>query len=143
MLEDGSDTTEEELQAAVSDVLSFAKVPKRIVVVDEIPTGPTGKLQRMGLADRLGITTVRSTGSMEQIGASTLDAVGEIWQNVLELETVGPDRAFLESGGDSISAAALAVAIEEKFEVDLPLLAFYNAATIRSQAILIEELLSH
>ena len=31
------------------------KVPRRIVVVDEIPKGPTGKVQRIGLAERLGV----------------------------------------------------------------------------------------
>ena len=31
------------------------KVPRRILVVDEIPKGPTGKVQRIGLAERLGV----------------------------------------------------------------------------------------
>jgi acyl-CoA synthetase (AMP-forming)/AMP-acid ligase II len=30
-------------------------VPRSIVIVDEIPKGPTGKLQRIGLAERLGL----------------------------------------------------------------------------------------
>jgi len=30
-------------------------VPRRIVFVDEIPKGATGKLQRIGLAARLGL----------------------------------------------------------------------------------------
>ena len=67
--------------------------------------------------------------------------VAAIWVEVLEVDSIGPDDPFLEHGGDSITATALAVAIEDEFDVDLPLLAFYNAATIRNQAILIEELL--
>ena len=31
------------------------KVPRAVVFVDEIPVGPTGKLQRIGLAERLGL----------------------------------------------------------------------------------------
>ena len=36
--------------------LAAFKVPRQIVVVDEIPKGATGKLQRIGLAARLGLT---------------------------------------------------------------------------------------
>jgi acyl-coenzyme A synthetase/AMP-(fatty) acid ligase len=30
-------------------------VPRRIVFLDEIPKGATGKLQRIGLAEKLGL----------------------------------------------------------------------------------------
>jgi acyl-coenzyme A synthetase/AMP-(fatty) acid ligase len=30
-------------------------VPKRILLLDEIPKGATGKLQRIGLAQKLGL----------------------------------------------------------------------------------------
>ncbi len=46
-------------EAAVRDLcaehLAPFKVPRTVVFVDEIPVGPTGKLQRIGLAERLGI----------------------------------------------------------------------------------------
>ena len=61
---------------------------------------------------------------------------------VLEVAHVGPDEPFLEAGGDSIAATALAVGVEEEFDIDLPLLAFYDAATIRSQAELIDALVA-
>ena len=35
--------------------LAAFKVPRTVVFVDEIPVGPTGKLQRIGLAQRLGL----------------------------------------------------------------------------------------
>ncbi|MFQ5737427.1 MAG: acyl--CoA ligase [Acidobacteriota bacterium] len=45
-----------------ADIRNFArarladfKVPRRIVFVGEIPKGPTGKLQRIGLAEKLGL----------------------------------------------------------------------------------------
>jgi acyl-CoA synthetase (AMP-forming)/AMP-acid ligase II len=31
-------------------------VPRTIVLLDEIPRGATGKLQRIGLAEKLGLT---------------------------------------------------------------------------------------
>ena len=35
--------------------LAKFKIPKLIVFVDEIPKGATGKLQRIGLAKKLGL----------------------------------------------------------------------------------------
>ena len=35
--------------------LAGFKVPRKVVILDEIPKGPTGKLRRIGLADQLGL----------------------------------------------------------------------------------------
>ena len=48
--------TESELRDHVGRSLAAFKVPRRIVFCDELPKGPTGKLQRIGLAQRLGLT---------------------------------------------------------------------------------------
>jgi acyl-CoA synthetase (AMP-forming)/AMP-acid ligase II len=44
-----------ELRAFAAARLAPFKVPRTIVVLDEIPKGPTGKLQRIGLAAKLGL----------------------------------------------------------------------------------------
>jgi len=46
---------ERDLKKFVQDRLAKFKVPERILIMDEIPTGPTGKVQRVGMASRLGI----------------------------------------------------------------------------------------
>jgi acyl-CoA synthetase (AMP-forming)/AMP-acid ligase II len=55
VLRPGMTAGEEELRAFTAERLADFKVPRRIVFVAEIPTGPTGKLQRVGLAGRLGL----------------------------------------------------------------------------------------
>ncbi len=55
VLEDGSDVSERDIRAFASEHLADFKVPRKVVFVDEIPKGPTGKLQRIGLAERLGL----------------------------------------------------------------------------------------
>jgi acyl-CoA synthetase (AMP-forming)/AMP-acid ligase II/acyl carrier protein len=141
VLDDAATLTEAEIQERTAAHLTLAKVPKRIVFVDEIPKGPTGKLQRIGLAERLGITSVRRDEEATA-DTATIDRVRRQWQSVLQLDVVGDDDPFLESGGDSVAATALVVAIEDEFDVELPLLAFYQAATIREQASLLDELLA-
>jgi acyl-CoA synthetase (AMP-forming)/AMP-acid ligase II len=44
-----------ELREFAAQRLADFKVPRKIVLLDEIPKGPTGKLQRIGLAQKLGL----------------------------------------------------------------------------------------
>jgi oxalate---CoA ligase len=55
VLREGQVATERDLQAFVSARAAEYKVPKKILVLDEIPKGATGKLQRIGLAQKLGL----------------------------------------------------------------------------------------
>jgi len=55
VLREGQSTTERELQDFVAQRAADFKVPKKILFMDEIPKGATGKLQRIGLAQKLGL----------------------------------------------------------------------------------------
>jgi acyl-CoA synthetase (AMP-forming)/AMP-acid ligase II len=55
VLREGSQATERELQEFVGSRAADYKVPRRILLMDEIPKGATGKLQRIGLAQKLGL----------------------------------------------------------------------------------------
>lgn len=47
--------TEADLRAYLGERLAAFKVPRTMLLVEEIPKGPTGKLQRIGMAERLGL----------------------------------------------------------------------------------------
>jgi acyl-CoA synthetase (AMP-forming)/AMP-acid ligase II len=55
VLRDGASLDEPALRAFAAERLADFKVPRRILFVPEIPKGATGKLQRIGLAARLGL----------------------------------------------------------------------------------------
>jgi len=55
VLKEGVAATERELQDFVGQRAAEFKVPKKILFMDEIPKGATGKLQRIGLAQKLGL----------------------------------------------------------------------------------------
>jgi acyl-coenzyme A synthetase/AMP-(fatty) acid ligase len=55
VLADGSAATEQELRDFAAGRLAGFKVPRRILFMAEIPKGATGKLQRIGLAQKLGL----------------------------------------------------------------------------------------
>ncbi|HUL09921.1 MAG TPA: acyl--CoA ligase [Candidatus Acidoferrum sp.] len=56
VLREGRTATERELRDFVSGRLADFKVPRKVVFLAEIPKGATGKLQRIGLAAKLGLT---------------------------------------------------------------------------------------
>ena len=55
VLREGKTATEKEIIDFVSTRLADFKVPKKILFMDELPKGATGKLQRIGLAAKLGL----------------------------------------------------------------------------------------
>jgi acyl-CoA synthetase (AMP-forming)/AMP-acid ligase II len=55
VLREGKQATERELRTFAATRLAEFKVPRRILIVTEIPKGATGKLQRIGLAAKLGV----------------------------------------------------------------------------------------
>ena len=54
VLADGATLNEAELKSYANQHLAKFKIPRHIRFVDEIPKGATGKLQRIGLAEKLG-----------------------------------------------------------------------------------------
>jgi acyl-CoA synthetase (AMP-forming)/AMP-acid ligase II len=57
VLAEGVTATENEIREFASRRLADFKVPRRIVFVPEIPKGATGKLMRIGLAEKLGLVS--------------------------------------------------------------------------------------
>ncbi|MES2888574.1 MAG: acyl--CoA ligase [Pseudomonadota bacterium] len=55
VLREGQQVSERDLQAFVGQRAADFKVPQKILFMDEIPKGATGKLQRIGLAQKLGL----------------------------------------------------------------------------------------
>lgn len=55
VLAEGAAAGEAEIRGFVAERLADFKVPARLLILPEIPKGPTGKPQRIGLAGRLGL----------------------------------------------------------------------------------------
>jgi acyl-CoA synthetase (AMP-forming)/AMP-acid ligase II/acyl carrier protein len=138
--------TEAELRRFAALRLSDFKVPSRIVFLAEIPKGPTGKLQRIGLAEKLGIksTPVQAAKKDGEVIAPRTESEArllELWQEVLNRTLIGVTQRFLDVGGDSVLAAQLLSRLEASFDVRIEMLDFFDAPTISEQAVMIEALI--
>ncbi|MGE0095630.1 MAG: acyl--CoA ligase [Alphaproteobacteria bacterium] len=55
VLKEGTSATENDIRTFVAGRLADFKVPRKVVFLAEIPKGATGKAQRIGLAEKLGL----------------------------------------------------------------------------------------
>ena len=55
VLDDGAEADERTVRDYAASRLAGFKVPVRVVILEEIPKGATGKIQRIGLAEKLGL----------------------------------------------------------------------------------------
>ena len=55
VLKEGNTTTPDEIREFAKTRLADFKIPRTILILEEIPKGATGKLQRIGLAQKLGL----------------------------------------------------------------------------------------
>jgi thioesterase domain-containing protein/aryl carrier-like protein len=143
VLYENASATEGEIQAFAAAKLADFKVPRQVVFLDEIPKGATGKLQRIGLAERLGLTAsdqAEPDVKAEFIAPRTPieEKLAEIWSQVLGVERVGVHDNFLQLGGDSILAAQIISRVRKAMRAELSFLIFISTPTVASMAKSIE-----
>ena len=110
-------------------------LPRRIVIVKEIPKGPTGKLQRTGMAEALGMTLSDQAARRSRAGSTVPLAppekkLAEIWCEVLGVEEVGLHDDFFDLSGNSLLASQIVYRINRVFSVQLTLREFFEALSV-------------
>lgn len=89
--------------AAVAASVPEYMVPAGLVVLDGLPLGPNGKLDRRALPEpEFGSDAEYRTASTD-----TERIIAEVFADVLGLDTVGVDDSFFALGGDSIVSIQL------------------------------------
>lgn len=143
VLKEGINASELEIKEFAAKKLADFKVPRVVLFLDEIPKGPTGKLQRIGLAKTLELTASNPTAEpVEYALPQTTNEVklAEIWLQVLRIEKTGIHDNFFQLGGDSILAAQIVNRVREAMQVELSFLIFFQQPTIANMAVKIAQI---
>lgn len=119
--------TEQDLRAFAFERLAGFKVPSQIVLVDVIPKGATGKLQRIGLAEKLSAHLhrpfVAPRDNLEKVLAA-------IYGNVLKRSQISVFDNFFAIGGDSLRATQVIARVRSMLQLDLPITMMFRKPTI-------------
>jgi acyl-CoA synthetase (AMP-forming)/AMP-acid ligase II len=126
-----------ELASFLGERLAYFKVPRRVRVVEAIPKGPTGKVQRVKLHEALGPDTSASAGRPVFREPRTVleRTIAELWQEVLPsapATRIGLDDDFFDLGGDSLKAASIVNEIHRRWRKTVYVSAIFDAPTIGS-----------
>jgi len=128
-------------QFAIGRIADF-KVPRQVLIVSEIPKGPTGKVQRIGLAARLGMAHGAAQGREFVAPRTPLEtALANYWAELLQVERIGINDDFFDSGGDSLLAARVLTHVFEIAQVELGVAQFFEAPTVAEVAHRLEHLM--
>jgi acyl-CoA synthetase (AMP-forming)/AMP-acid ligase II/aryl carrier-like protein len=127
VLKAGASAAEDELRGFLFGRLPDFKIPTRIVIVDEIPKGSTGKIQRLGLADRLAD---RLATKFVTPRGDTETLVAALFAEVLGVEQVGATDNFFALGGDSLRGGQVVARVRARREVNLQLLTLFRKPTV-------------
>jgi len=136
----GTSVTVREVREFAAERLAYFKVPQNIVFLDELPKGPTGKIQRIGLAERLGLTLKRELNmarAEKGTGAprsQTEKELARLFAETLGVDSISIHDNFFELGGDSVMATHVVARVRESWNMDLTISGFFDRPTIADLA---------
>ncbi len=123
--------TLEDLRRLLGQTLPEYMLPTGLVVLDELPLSPNGKVDRR----RLPAPAQTQAGGSKVAPEHPVDQkIAEIWRRYLGVEELGIHDSFFELGGHSLLAIKVITSLFEAFEVEISLHHFFTEPTVASLA---------
>ena len=126
--------TATEVRRYASERLPEFMVPATVVLLEEFPQTPTGKIDRKRLPAPEALPRTPPSRPTQGPRDDIERRLTGCWQEVLGGDPVGPREDFFERGGHSLMAVRLITRIEREFGQRLPLSALLQGPTIEKMA---------
>lgn len=120
---------EREVREALRLHLPPFMIPSGVVFLDDLPLGPSGKVDRGAFSRGQPVPTsspLPATASEREIA--------RIWEQVLETAPIGLDDDFFGLGGDSLAAAEIVARLDVETGMTVPMSVLAGAPTVRAFA---------
>ena len=108
--------------------LPSAFVPSAFVLLEKLPVGPTGKLDRRALP--MAAPATRATCEPARAHGPLKLQLAEVWRELLGAPEVGTTDDFFELGGHSLLAVRMLQRVDDLYGTSLPLAVLYTNPTI-------------
>ncbi|HET9479164.1 MAG TPA: non-ribosomal peptide synthetase, partial [Pyrinomonadaceae bacterium] len=125
--------TTEELRDFLRERLPEYMLPSQFVLLDAMPVGANGKVNRNALpapgASRRAMTTSYAAPQtpLEQ-------TIAEVWREFLQLDTIGVNDIFFELGGHSLLLVLVHERLQQRLGNDVPIADLFRFPTVRALA---------
>src|SRR5271165_2306496 len=148
---EGASTDEHELLSFCEKRLGHFKTPTWICFADDLPKGPSGKVQRLKLFDA-AVARAAARSSQVEPEPQTQDGhlssspasvhgieelIASTWAEILALPKVDADSNFFALGGHSLLAIQCLSRLRERMPQVLTLSDFFEHGTVAEQAALV------
>jgi acyl-CoA synthetase (AMP-forming)/AMP-acid ligase II len=131
VLKEAASATAEEIRASLFGRLAEFKIPSRVVIVEALPFGATGKIQRRDLAARLSTQLQPSYVAPRD---ATEQEISSLFCTVLGVPAAGVGDNFFALGGDSLRGSQVLSRIRDCMRVNVSILDLFKAPTVEQLA---------
>lgn len=114
-------------------ILPYYMVPSRVEILSSIPLSSSGKADRTALIRHLEEDRGRSQEAVPPSSKLETDVL-KIWESLLGRDVHSTADDFFDVGGNSLLAVRLIGALNDRFDVELPVQTIFEAPTIRDLA---------
>ncbi|MEJ6021948.1 AMP-binding protein [Ramlibacter sp. PS4R-6] len=141
VLRSGAKASADDLKAYLRERIAFFKIPRLLRFVDEIPRGANGKLQRAVLTEKFGKLEDAAAERAAFVAPEgpVAKQLAQVWSEILQVEEVGMDSDFFELGGDSLKAASLINAVQQRWGDTIYVSSVFDAPTLGRYAKFLEK----
>ena len=129
--------SQQEVESYLKSRVPDYMVPRQYVVLESLPTLPTGKVDRKGLPNPFE-QVVSAPEATDSEPVSVEQKILHLFRELLQIEPIGPQSHFFQLGGDSLLTAVLLHRVYQDFGVEIDFDRFVSAPTPAQMAALIE-----
>ena len=141
VLRPGAEASAHEIRQFAAARLAAFKVPRQIVFSQALPKSATGKINRIGLAAKLGLAGAAPNQGFVSPRTPLETVLAGIWADVLKRDRIGLYDDFFALGGDSLSAAQALTCIYETMQLKVEVSGLFDAPTVAEMAEHLERLI--
>lgn len=119
----------QEFRDYLSQSLTDCMIPSAVVILDEFPLTPNGKIDRRALTLP---ATVELGLEHQFVAPQTLaeEVIAKLWQEILGIERIGIHDNFFALGGHSLLVTRVISRLRQDFQVELPLRCLFESPTV-------------
>ena len=140
VLRSGMTADEKEMLSFCENRLGHFKTPTRIYFVPDLPKGPSGKVQRLRLVDKVPQAAEAASAAVQPSAVTGIEeTIAGVWSEVLNTTQITPDSNFFSLGGHSLLAIQCLSRMRSKLPIALSLSDFFEYSTVAQQAALVRQ----
>ncbi|OTA21794.1 peptide synthase [Xenorhabdus beddingii] len=126
------------------DYLPDYMIPSELVFLPDLPTTPSGKIDRKALhhidiKNKYDVTS----DSYEKVFTNTEQTIKLLWQQIFPNQHIKVKDDFFTIGGHSLLATQLVYLLRKQFNADFPLKLLFNNPTLRDMAASVDSVLTN